>query len=54
MWAGPYCPETVLRSTSSGFITRMERSSLARSSRTELGRKVALGSMAIVANTCNR
>jgi len=54
MCAGPYWPDTVFSSTSSGFITRMERSSLERSSRTELGRNVALGSMAMVAITCDR
>ena len=40
--------------TSSGFMRRMERSSLERSSRTESARKLALGSIATVAITCSR
>jgi len=54
MLAGPYCPATVFWRTSSGVMGRMERSSFDRSSRTEGARKVALGSMAMVAITCNR
>ena len=54
MRAGPYCPATLSRRISSGVMERMERSSFERSSRTEVARKLAPGSMAMVAITCKR
>ena len=39
---------------SSGVIGLMDRSSFDRSSRTDVGRKLALGSIAMVAITCSR
>ena len=54
MRAGPYCPGTVFCRISSAVIGLMERSSFDRSSRTEVARKLALGSIAMVAITCSR
>ena len=50
----PVLPGDGVAGTSSGFRMRIERSSLARSSRTASGSNTPLGSMATVAITCSR